>query len=53
MSRRGLFKVVNLVNGKFRTKKIESLQKLIDYLNDDNEKIKVLPKDTSSVLINH
>lgn len=53
VSRRGLLKVVNLVNGKFRTKKIESLQKLIDNLNDNNEKIKTLPKDTSSVLINH
>nr|AIA66461.1 hypothetical protein [Levantinella levantinensis]AIA66462.1 hypothetical protein [Levantinella levantinensis]AIA66463.1 hypothetical protein [Levantinella levantinensis]AIA66464.1 hypothetical protein [Levantinella levantinensis] len=52
-SRGGLLKVVNLVNGKFRTKKIESLQKLIDYLNDNNGKIEALPKDTSSVLRNH
>lgn len=53
VNRRGLLKVVNLVNGKFRTKKIESFQKLIDNLNDNNEKIKALPKDHSSVLINH
>lgn len=61
VSRRGLFKVVNLVNGKFRTKKIERLHKLIDYLNNSkevmpkviNEKIRALPKDISSVLINH
>ena len=32
VGRRGLLKVVDLVNGKFRTKKIESLHKLIDYL---------------------
>nr|YP_001648680.2 orf345 [Plakinastrella cf. onkodes DVL-2011]ABW83960.2 orf345 [Plakinastrella cf. onkodes DVL-2011] len=49
----GLFKVVELVNGKFRTNKIESLQKLIDYINIHNTKIKALPKDTSSLLENH
>nr|CRX66583.1 putative LAGLIDADG protein [Agelas oroides] len=79
-NRRGLLKVVDLVNGKFRTKKkIESLQKLIDYLRDKKIKYKetraralkgrplnllkiqvlprgpsgALPKDGSSVLINH
>ena len=50
VGRRGLLKVVDLVNGKFRSKKIESLHKLIYYLN---ENIQVFPKDTSSVLINH
>ena len=50
VGRRGLLKVVDLVNGKFRTKKIESLHKLLDYLK---ENIQALPKDTSSVLINH
>nr|BAF44929.1 hypothetical protein [Lobophyllia corymbosa] len=50
VGRRGLLKVVALVNGKFRSKKIESLHKLIYYLN---ENIQVFPKDTSSVLINH
>ena len=51
----GLLKVVDLVNGKFRTKKIENLQKLIDFLNEKNKykEIKALPKDTSSALINH
>lgn len=50
VGRRGLLKVVDLVNGKFRSKKIESLHKLIYYLN---ENIQAFPKDTSSVLINH
>nr|BAF44922.1 hypothetical protein [Lobophyllia vitiensis] len=50
VGRRGLLKVVELVNGKFRSKKIESLHKLIYYLN---ENIQVFPKDPSSVLINH
>lgn len=55
VNRSGLLKIVNLVNGKFRTKKIESLHKLIDYLalKENNEKIKALPKDTSSVITNH
>lgn len=52
VKRQGLLKVVRLVNGKFRTKKIKKLQELIDYLNDNNI-TKGLPKDTSSVLTNH
>ena len=53
VARQGLLKVVYLVNGKFRSNKIERLHKLIDYLNDRKENIKAFPKDTSSVLINH
>lgn len=57
VSRQGLLKVINMVNGKFRTRKIESLHKLIVYLNEKN--LDNLPitrwevKDTSSILRNH
>nr|CRX66585.1 putative LAGLIDADG protein [Axinella polypoides] len=54
VKRQGLFNVVNLVNGKLRTKKIERLHELINYLNVRLMKdITPLPKDTSSVLNNH
>ena len=50
-----LLKVVNLINGKLRTNKIEQLHKLIDHLNKCNKKT-VADKfklDFSSLLINH
>lgn len=52
--KRGILDLVNLVNGKFRTNKIERLYRLIEYLNGGlKECIPFLPRDLSSVLTNH
>src|SRR6185436_1138060 len=47
----GLIKIVNLINGNFRTPKIEALHRLIDWLNKRNE-YEIIPKlglDKSSI----
>lgn len=46
--------IVNLINGKFRTPKIEQLQKLIDWMNKKHSlNIEKLPLDNSSLLNNY
>jgi hypothetical protein len=46
-----LIKLINLVNGKFRTPKIEYLYKVIDYINIvHNANINKLPIDNSNLL---
>jgi hypothetical protein len=46
-----LIKLINLVNGKFRTPKIEYLYKVIDYINIvRNANINKLPIDNSNLL---
>jgi hypothetical protein len=49
-----LHELAKLVNGKFRTPKIEALHRLINWLNNYGkfEKIKVLPADDSNILSN-
>lgn len=51
-----LIKLINLINGHFRTPKIEALFRLIDWFNkDNNNNINIIPKldiDTSSILEN-
>jgi hypothetical protein len=45
-----LKKIINLINGKFRTPKIEQLYKLIDWINKNhNTNFKKLPLDNSSL----
>lgn len=41
--------IVNCINGKFRTPKINTLHKLIDFLNLKGENIQKLPLDTSPI----
>jgi LAGLIDADG endonuclease len=46
--------IINLINGKFRTPKIEQLQKLIDWMNKKHSlNIEKLPLDKSSLLNNY
>lgn len=46
----GLLKIIDLINGKMRTPKIEQLYKLIDWINSNkNHNIVKLPKDDSSL----
>ena len=49
-----LHELAKLVNGKFRTPKIEALHHLINWLNNYGkfEKIKILPADDSNILSN-
>jgi len=48
-----LIKIINLINGKFRTPKIKYLYKAIDYINIvHNTNIKKLPLDKSNLLSN-
>lgn len=49
-----LHKLAKLVNGKFRTPKIEALYRLINWLNNYGkfEKINILPADDSDILSN-
>lgn len=49
-----LYELAKLVNGKFRTPKIEALDRLINWLNDHGkfEKIKILPVDDTNILSN-
>jgi hypothetical protein len=44
-------KIINLVNGKFRTPKIDQLYKLIDFINNKNSNLNIvkLPLDESSL----
>jgi hypothetical protein len=45
-----LIKIINLINGKFRTPKINSLHKVIDFINfRSNLNIRKLPLDNSSL----
>jgi len=47
---KGLIKIINLINGKMRTLKIEQLHKLIDLINNkNNNNITPLPLDNSSL----
>lgn len=49
----GLIKTVNLINGKFRTPKIEALHRLINWLNkDQNLNLPKLALDQSSLVSN-
>nr|UEX92757.1 LAGLIDADG endonuclease [Ophiocordyceps lanpingensis] len=41
--------IVNTINGKFRTPKINALHNMIDFLNNKGENIKKLPLDSSSL----
>lgn len=41
--------IVNTINGKFRTPKINALHNMIDFLNNKGDKIKKLPLDNSSL----
>ena len=45
----GLILIVNLIGGSMRTPKIESLYKLIDYLNSKGENLIKLPLDSSLI----
>jgi LAGLIDADG DNA endonuclease family protein len=48
-----LIELISLINGKFRTPKIEYLHKAIDYINTvHNTNIKKLPIDNSNLLTN-
>lgn len=47
-----LIKIINCVNGKFRTPKINALLKMIDYLNFKGENIVKLPLDSSNLTSN-
>jgi hypothetical protein len=48
-----IVKIINLVNGKFRTPKIEYLYKAIDYMNNiHGTNIEKLPIDNSNLLSN-
>jgi hypothetical protein len=46
---KGLIKIINLINGKMRTPKIEQLYKLIDRINSINYNIVKLPLDSSTL----
>ena len=48
-----LIKVLYLINGKFRTPKIQYLYRAIDYMNEKhNVNIEKLPLDNSNILSN-
>jgi hypothetical protein len=57
-SKKSLYKIIKLVNGKFRTPKVDQLYKLIDWMNKNhissNElKIIKLPIDNSNLISNN
>jgi hypothetical protein len=45
--KKSVTRIVELINGKFRTPKINALHKMIDYLNVRGANIVKLPLDTS------
>lgn len=47
-----LIRIINCVNGKFRTPKINALQNMIDYFNFKGENIIKLPLDSSNLTSN-
>jgi hypothetical protein len=54
-NKKGLLKIINLINGKLRTNKISSFNNLIHYFNISSqlkEPIQILPLDNSSLLNN-
>nr|YP_009317080.1 LAGLIDADG endonuclease [Pestalotiopsis fici]AOW71174.1 LAGLIDADG endonuclease [Pestalotiopsis fici] len=47
-----IIKIINSINGKFRTPKIKALYDMIDYLNFKGQDIMKLPLDTSPLVSN-